>query len=216
MKSVLVIGVGRFGKHIAMKFADLGNEVMVVDMMEESINEVVPHVHNAQIGDCTNEDVLESLGVGNFDICVVATGSNLGASLEITYQLKQLGAKYVLARVTREMHGKFLLNNGADEIIYPEKQIAERMAIKHSAKNAFDYMEVMPDYSISEVAVPEKWVGISVEQADIRGRHHINILVIKLDRQIFKVTPGHIFSKNEHLLVFGEKNDIIRFSSKPW
>lgn len=214
MKSVLVIGIGRFGKHVAMTFSELGNQVLAVDISEESIQELMPYVPNVQIGDCTDEEVLKALGVANFDLCVVAVGSNLGASLEITYQLKQLGAPYVIARVIREKHGKFLLNNGADEIVYPEKQIADRLAVKHSAKHTYDYLEVMPDYSISEVAVPEKWVGQTVESLAVRTKYAINILAVKLDGAVKEVTASHVFRPQEHLVVFGRKQDIIRFSHK--
>jgi len=214
MKSVLVIGIGRFGQHIAMKFLELGNQVLAVDTSEARITEVMKFVPNAQIGDCTKEDVVMALGVNNFDICVVAVGSNLGTSLEITYLLKQMGAQYIIARVTRERHGKFLLNNGADEVIYPEKQMADRMAVKHSAKKAFDYIEIMPEYSISEVAVPEKWVGQSVEHIGVRSKYGINILAIKLHDHVIEVRPTHVFREGEHLLVFGGKSDIIRFSHR--
>lgn len=214
MKSILVIGLGRFGKHIAMRFAELGNQVLAVDISEECVSEVMSHIPNIQIGDCTNEDVLQALGVGNFDICVVAVGSNLGISLEITYQLKQLGAPYIISRIISEKHGKFLLNNGADEIIYPEKQIADRMAIKHSAKHAFEYIEIMADYSVSEVAVPDKWVGQTVEHIAVRTKYGINILAAKLNNVVTEVKPSHIFKEGEHLLVFGEKKNIVRFSHK--
>lgn len=214
MKSILVIGLGRFGKHIAMRFAELGNQVLAVDLSEECVSEVMPYISNAQIGDCTHEDVLQALGASNFDICVVAVGSNLGTSLEITYQLKQLGAPYIIARIISERHAKFLLNNGADEIIYPEKQIADRMAIKHSAKHAFEYIEVMPDYSISEVLVPEKWIGQTVEHLAVRTKYGINILAVKSGNIVMEVKPSHTFKKGEHLLVFGEKKNIVRFSHK--
>lgn len=214
MKSVLVIGMGRFGTHLARMFQELGNEVLAVDSSEESISEVMSYIPNVQIGDCTNEEVLKALGVANFDICVVAVGSNLGTSLEITYQLKQLGARYVIARIIREKYGKFLLNNGADEIVYPEKQMADRVAVKHSAKHAFDYLEIMPDYSISEVAVPEKWVGQTVEHVAVRTKYNINILAIKAGDVVTDVTASHVFGADEHLLVFGQKKDIIKFSHK--
>lgn len=214
MKSILVIGMGRFGKHIAMKFRELGNQVLGVDLSEECANEVLQYVPNVQIGDCTNEEVLRELGVRNFDICVVAVGSNLGTSLEITYLLKQLGAPYVISRIIRERHGKFLLNNGADEVIYPEKQMADRIATKHSARHVFDYMEIMSDYSISEVAVPEKWIGHTVENIAVRSKYNVNILAAKLNDTVLEIKPSHVFRAEEHLLVFGEKKSIIRFSHK--
>ncbi len=215
MKSILVIGLGRFGKHIAMKFAELGNEVLAVDISEDKANETLNHISNVQIGDCTKREVLNALGVGNFDVCVVAMGSNLSISLEITYLLKELGAPYILSRISREMHGKFLLSMGADEIIYPEKQMANRIAIKHSFKKAYDYIEITPDYSISEIPVPERWIGDTIEHVAMRTKYHINILATKQgETMTASVKPSHVFEKNEHLVVFGKKDDIIKFSHR--
>ena len=121
MKSILLIGLGRFGKHVAQKLYELKHQVMAVDMIEERVNEVLPYVTNAQIGDGTNEEFLSSLGVRNFDVCIVAIGDNFQSSLETTSLLKELGAKMVVSRAARDVHAKFLLRNGADEIVYPEK-----------------------------------------------------------------------------------------------
>lgn len=214
MKSILVIGLGRFGRHISVKFAELGNQVLAVDVSEERINEVLPHVSNAQIGDCTKEDVVSALGVRNFDICVVAI-SELAASLEITYLLKQNGAPFVLSRASRETHAKFLLGNGADEIVYPEKQMAERMAAKHTAQKVFDYIEITPEYSISEILVPHEWTGKTVEHIAVRTKYHVNILATKLnDSYTASIKPTHVFEADEHLMVFGKKSDIIKMSSR--
>ncbi len=215
MKSILVIGLGRFGRHIARKFSELGNEVLAVDISEEKITEIMGTVTDAQIGDCTKKEVLQALGVRNFDICVVAMGSNLSTSLEITYLLKGMGASYILARASREMHGKFLLSMGADEIIDPERQMAYRIAIKHSFKKAYDYIEIAPEYAITEIPVPEKWVGDTIEHVAVRTKYHINILATKLgDEMTASIKPSHVFSQNEHIIVFGRKDDIIKFSHK--
>lgn len=121
MKSVLLIGLGRFGRHIAMKLDELHHQVMVVDKEERRVEAVLPYVTNAQIGDGTNENFLCSLGVRNFDVCIVAIGDNFQNSLETTSLLKELGAKMVVSRVARDVHAKFLLRNGADEVVYPER-----------------------------------------------------------------------------------------------
>lgn len=215
MKSILVIGLGRFGRHIAMKFNELDNEVLAVDFSEEQVNEVLNYIPNAQIGDCTKKEVLQALGVRNFDICVVAMGSNLSTSLEITYLLKELDAQYIISRVSREIYGKFLINMGANEIIYPEKQMANRIAIKHSFKKAYDYIEITPDYSITEIPVPQKWIGDTIEHVAVRTKHHINILATKQgDTMTASIKPSHIFKSDEHLLVFGKRDDIIKFSHR--
>ena len=138
MKNILLIGLGRFGRHVAIQLNDLGHEVMAVDNNEERVNEVLPFVTNAQIGDSTNADFLKSLGIGNFDVCMVTIGGNFQNSLETTSLLKELGAKTVVSRAERDVQKKFLLRNGADEVVYPEKQIAEWAAIRYTADHIRD------------------------------------------------------------------------------
>ena len=125
MKNVLLVGLGRFGKHIAMQLSQLGHEIMAVDWNEERVGEVLPFVTNAQIGDSTNAEFLSSLGIGNYDICFVAIGGSFQNSLETTSLLKELGAKLVISRAERDVQEKFLLRNGADKVVYPEKQVAK-------------------------------------------------------------------------------------------
>lgn len=211
MKSILVIGMGRFGRHMAMKFAQLGNEVMVIDKDEDKVNDVLPSVTSAQIGDCTNEQVLRSLGVKNFDLCVVAIGDNFQASLEITSLLKELGAAYVLSKANRDTHAKFLLRNGADAVSYAEKEMAEKLAVRYSANNVFEYVELTPEYSIFEIPPMEDWIGKTIEQKAIRTKHHISILAIKVDNEIFpSPKPDYVFTGHEHLIVMGRKEEVLR------
>lgn len=162
MKSILIIGLGRFGKHMAQKFSEQGNDILAVDTDEDRVNAVLPFVTDAQIGDATNEMFVESLGVANFDLCVVAIGDNFQSSLETTSLLKDMGAKFVLSRASRDVHAKFLLRNGADEVVYTEKETAERLAVKYGNDSVFDYIEINEDYSIYEIGVPDSWVGKSI------------------------------------------------------
>ena len=148
MKSILVIGLGRFGRHMAKKFSEQNNDVMAIDINEERINNVLSVVTNALIGDATNERFMETIGVRDFDLCVVAIGDNFQSSLETTALLKDLGAKFVLARASRDVHAKFLLRNGADDVIYTEKETAERLAVKYGSDNIFNYIELNDEYSI--------------------------------------------------------------------
>lgn len=215
MRTMLVIGVGRFGKNLAMKLAELGNEVMVVDRDEGAINGIEPFVTRAQIGDCMDEEVLRSLGVRNFDICFVCISDNFQSSLEITSLLKELGAKRVISKTDRDIHAKFLIKIGADDVIYPERDMALRTAFRFSAKNAFDYIELTPEYAIFELAPPESWVGRSVGELDVRSRHNINIIGVKQGAHVIPLTSaGHIFEPDEHLLVAGGKKDILRVMDK--
>lgn len=179
MKNILLIGVGRFGRHIAMQLSQLGHQVMAVDINEERINDVLPFVTNAQIGDSTNEEFLRTLGIGNFDVCFVTISSNFQNSLETTSLLKELGAKSVVSRAERDVQAKFLLRNGANNVVYPEKQMAKWAAIRYSADHIFDYIEIDEQHAIFEVQVPKEWIGKSVGELDVRRRFGINILGIK-------------------------------------
>ncbi len=211
MRTMLVIGMGRFGKHLATRLSEFGNEVMIVDRREDRINELLPVVTRAQIGDCTDEKLLRSLGVGNFDICFVCIGDSFQASLEITSLLKDMGAKHVVSKTDRAIHEKFLLRNGADEVIHPERDVALRAARKYSARNVFDYVELTQDFSIYEIAVPESWIGKSIRQINVRSKYNINIFAIKLDEKIIPVTNAeHVFRQGEHLIIAGNTKDSSR------
>ncbi|MEG1179851.1 MAG: TrkA family potassium uptake protein [Oscillospiraceae bacterium] len=215
MKSVLVIGIGRFGKHMAMKMSELGNEVLAVDTDEEKVNQILPYVSNAIIGDATNPQFIESLGVNNFDLCIVAIGENFQNSLEAAALLKDSHAKFVLARATSEVQRKFLLRNGADRVVYIERESAERLAVKYGSANIFDYIELTPDYSIYEVLVPASWVGKTILQKDIRSQFHISILATKENGAINPLPkPDHIFSSCETLIVIGHNEDVKKLPTK--
>ena len=205
MKSILLIGLGRFGKFIAMKLHTMGHQVMAVDTSEERVNALLPYVTNAQIGDSTNEEFLASLGIGNYDSCIVAIGDNFQNSLETAYLLKELGAKKVIARASREIQEKFLLRNGADEVVYPEKQMAKWAAIRFTADHIFDYIEIDEQHAIFEVQVPEAWIGKSVGELNVRRKFGINILGIKrAGKTDVSVTPDTILSDDITILALGE------------
>ena len=205
MKSVLLIGLGRFGKFIAMKLHTMGHQVMAVDTSEERVNALLPYVTNAQIGDSTNEEFLASLGIGNYDSCIVAIGDNFQNSLETAYLLKELGAKKVIARASREIQEKFLLRNGADEVVYPEKQMAKWAAIRFTADHIFDYIEIDEQHAIFEVQVPEAWIGKSVGELNVRRKFGITILGIKrAGKTDVSVTPDTILSDDITILALGE------------
>lgn len=209
MKSVLLIGLGRYGRHIAMKLDELHHQVMAVDIEEKRVNAVLPYVTNAQIGDSTDEEFIESLGVRNFDLCIVAIGDNFQSSLETTSLLKELGASKVVARAARDVHAKFLLKNGADEVVYPEKQLAAWTAIRYTADHILDYVELDSEHAIFELTIPMKWIGKTVGQLDIRNKHNINIMAFKhggkMDMNIKSTTkvPEH-----STMLVLGNVKNI--------
>ncbi len=211
MKSILIIGLGRFGRHMAEKFNERGNDVMAVDISEERVNAVLPFVTDGQIGDATNEEFVRSLGVGNYDLCVVAIGDNFQSSLEATALLKDLGAQFVLSRASRDVHAKFLLRNGADDVVYTEKETAERLAVKYGSDNIFDYIELSRNFSIYEIATPPSWVGKSILQKSVRTKYNVSILATKSNGQIYPLPHAeHVFSSDETLIVLGKNEDVER------
>ena len=205
MKNILLIGAGRFGRHIAMQLSQLEHQIMTVDANEERINDVLPFTTNALIGDSTNAEFLRSLGIGNFDVCIVTISSNFQNSLETTSLLKELGAKCVVSRAERDVQAKFLLRNGADHVIYPEKQMAKWAAIRYTSNHIFDYIEIDQQHAIFEVEVPEGWIGKSVGELDIRRKFGINILGIKhAGKTDVSIMPDAILSSDVSILVLGE------------
>ena len=209
MKSILLVGLGRFGRHMAQKFFELRHEVLAVDSDEARVNEVLPFVTSAQIGDSTNEAFVSSLGVRNFDLCVVAIGDNFQSSLETTALLKDCGARMVVSRASRDVHAKFLLRNGADQVIYAEKEMAIRTAVRYSYDNIFDYIELTPEYSIYEIPTPPAWVGRTIVQLAVRSRCHISILATKTGEHIAPL-PGadHELKADERLILMGSNKDV--------
>lgn len=211
MKSVLIIGLGRFGHHLCMNMSKLGNEIMIIDRDEEKMTDLLPYATAAKVGDCTNEEVLKSLGIGNFDLCFVCIGANFQSSLEITSLVKELGGKYVISKANRDIHAKFLLRNGADEVAYPDRDIAEKLAVRHSANHVFDYVELTEGYSIFEIPPLYSWIGKTIRELDVRAKYHVSILGIKKDEQL-ELLPhaDHRLGKEEHLMVIGAKKDTDR------
>lgn len=205
MKNILLIGLGHFGKHIAMELNQLGHEIMAVDENEEKVNDVLPYVTNAQIGDSTDPDFLKSLGIRNFDVCIVTMSGNFQNSLETTSLLKELGAELVVSAAKRDVQEKFLLRNGADRVVYPEKQMAKWTAIRYTSDHILDYIEVDDSYAIFEVQVPDNWIGKSIGRIDIRKKYNINILALKEYGKLnMAITPDTVLSSKITLLVLGD------------
>ena len=211
MKSFLVIGLGRFGKQIAEQLNLLGHEVMGVDVDEERVNDAMDYLVNAQIGDSTNEDFLRSLGVDNYDVCFVTVSNNFQSSLETTCMLKELGAPLVVSRAERDGQAKFLLRNGADEVIYPEKQVAKWAAYRYSSTRIHDYLELDETHSLFGVEVPPQWVGKTIIQLDVRKKFGLNIIAVKMDGNMnFAVTPDIVLKEDSEMLVLGEYENVKR------
>lgn len=213
MKSILMIGLGRFGLHMAQKFIENDHEVLAIDIDEERADDAVGIVQKIMIGDATDERFMESLGVRNFDLAVIAIGENFQTVLEITVLLKDLGCKYIVARAARDVHQKLLLRNGADYVVYSEREAAERLAIKFGADNIFDYVELTPEIGIYEIAVPQKWIGRNMVELSVRTKYHVSVLATKKEKQIFPLPhPTHVFEQDESLMVMGTMNDIKKIT----
>lgn len=209
MKSILLIGLGRFGRHIAIKLDELNHQVMAVDNNESRVEAVLPYVRNAQIGDATNEDFIRSLGVRNFDVCIVAIGDNFQSSLETTSLLKELGAKMVVSRAARDVHAKFLLRNGADEVVYPEKQLASWTAIRYSADHIFDYVELDEEHGIFEISIPDAWIGKTVGEVDIRKKYNVNIMALRCNGVLdMNIASETLLGDDQTMLVLGNIKNI--------
>ncbi len=209
MKSVLVIGLGRFGKHIVEKLNELDHQVMAVDKDEQRVNDILPLVTDAQIGDATNENFLRSLGVDNYDVCFVTIGDDFLSSLVVTSYLKELGAKKVVSRASREVQRQFLLRNGADSVVYPEQQLAVWTAIRHTTDHVQDYIALDEEYAIYDLSVPPEWHGKTVGGLDIRKRYNLNLLAVRKDgHPSMVVTSDTQLKQDQTILVLGKWKDI--------
>ncbi len=211
MKTILLIGAGQFGVHLAKKLNSLGHEIMAVDSREERVDQILPYCTSAQIGDASSTDFLQTLGIEDYDVCFVTIGDNFQDSLETTSLVKELGGRFVVARASNDVHAKFLLRNGADQIIYPEKQVADWAAIKCSSEHILDFMDLGSDFGLFEIDVPDGWIGKSLAELDIRRRHHINVIG-KKQRGVLDVTlsPDTVFVPGETILVLGTKRDFYK------
>ncbi len=219
MKSMLVIGLGQFGRNLAKELTALNNEVLVVDVNEERVEELAPFVTGAQIGDCQEESVLEGLGVANYDICFVCVAGDFQASLEITSSLKELGANCIISKAERERQAKILSKIGADIVIHPDMDMAERVAVKYSTKNTLEYIELSDDYAIIEILTPKKWIGKSIYDLNIRSAYNINVVAYKYGvDNASHFTPiidaKHSFIENEQLLLAGNVKNILAMTNE--
>lgn len=215
MKSFLIIGAGRFGKHLAKKLIDLGNDVVAVDKDAEKIEHLNSLLTDSFVGDCRNEAVLRALGVNNFDVCFVCTAEDFQSSLEITSMLKELGAPYVVSTAKRDRQADLLKKIGADDVIYPEKQIAEKTGIRYNAKNIVDLIQISDEYAIYEIPAPAGWVGKTIVDVNVRKNYRVNIIAIKNGDSINAAPgPDYTFRPNDHIMVIGTQKDIMKLTEK--
>lgn len=214
-KSVLIIGMGRLGSHLAEKMQDLGHEVMVLDNKEERIARLASRFADARIAEYTHEDVLSALDIPSFDLCFVTVGDNLEASMLTTITLKKLGAKYVASRARDDVQCELLKKIGADEIIYADGETADKLAIRHNGNNIFDYVALSDGYAIFEVPISRTWEGKSILELDVRKKFKINIIAIKREEHIdASPMPDFVFQEGDHIFVIGKSRDVFKMSNK--
>lgn len=215
MKSVLIIGMGRMGRHLAKKMLQLGNDVMVVDSRSEIINSLSDVFTDSSICDCTNESVIVSLGVEDFDICFVTTGEDFESSLIITSLLKKHGAKMIVAKTNQDIQAELLRKIGADEIVFPEVEIAEKLAIRYSAKNILDFVPLTADYSIYEIPILQSWVGHTLMELEVRRKYRVNIIAVKNGNELNpNMGADYRFRPNDHVIVIGRSGEVFKLSAK--
>ena len=211
-KSVLLIGLGRFGYHMAERMQELKDEVLGVDIDEDKVEQCLSCLTSAQIADATDENFIRTRGVRNFDVCVVAIGDNFQASLEVTALLKDFGAQFVVSRAAGEIHAKFLLRNGADQVIYPERDMARHAAVKYSANHVLDFFQLTPEYAIYEISAPKEWMGKSIEELQVRRKHHVNILAVRVGETVDPVvSPAYRFTGQESIFILGASKEVKPF-----
>ena len=212
MKNVLLIGLGRFGRHAAKRLNEMGHQVMAVDVNEKRVDDALPYLTKALIGDSTDYSFMSSLGIRNFDLCIVAIGDNFQSSLETTSLLKELGAKMVISRAARTVHEKFLLRNGADEVVYPERQLANWAAVRYTADHILDYIQLDDRHGIFEISVPSEWIGKTIGELDIRKKYHVNVMGIKTNGNMnLTITPDTMLSADDTMLVLGSIKDTQKY-----
>ncbi|MCA1029888.1 TrkA family potassium uptake protein [Bacillus timonensis] len=211
-KEFAVIGLGRFGGSICRALSEDGMEVMAMDLDEDKVNQFSTIASHAVVGDSTDEMVLKSIGIRNFDHVIVAIGDNIQASILTTLILKELGVKHITVKAQNDYHEKVLSKIGADQIVHPERDMGKRIAHNIISNNVLDYLELSDEHSIVEIVASGRMDGNSLIELDIRAKYGINIVAIKRGKDII-VSPlaMEIIKKGDILIVIGADTDINRF-----
>lgn len=215
MKSVLVIGMGRFGRHLSYRMKELGNDVMIVDRDVNIIEELAEDFTDAFIGDCSKEGVVRSLGVRNFDVCFVTIGEDFQSSLIVTAHLKKFDAKFVVTKARTDIQAEILEKIGADEVVYPERDIADKVAVRHNSHNIFDYIPLTSEYSIFEIPIVKEWIGKTIVDVDVRRNYNVNIIAVKNGNSIqAERLADYVFKGNDTIVVIGRSSEVFKLASR--
>lgn len=213
MKSFIVIGAGKFGHYFCKFLSREDVEIMIVDGDEEKLSDMLSYVSSAKVGDCTRRDVVKGLGVEDFDEAVVCVPESFQNSLQIVDLLNEYGAKNITAVASTEIQAKFLLKNGADHIIFPDRDMSERLAVAIANDSIFDFLKLSEDHAIYEIIPPKRWITQSILAVDVRRRHSVNIIAVKTpEGRLFLPGPDYVFNAEDHLIVFGKDKDIEKLT----
>ena len=204
MRTVLIIGMGEFGRHLAYRLIELKSDVCIVDKNKELINILSEDFENAYVADCTQDAALRDLGVASFDTCVVSVGEDFQSSLEITSKLKEQGAKYIIAKASSDLQSKFLIMAGANDAVYPEKDVANKIAVKCNANNLIDVFEISDQYSVFEINALDEWIGKKLKDSNIRNKYNLNVIAIKSGSKITIPDADYVFKSTDSVFVFGK------------
>lgn len=211
MKSFLVIGAGRFGNALARDLYKEGHEVLVIDENRDTIEQIADSVTHAIIGDAKDPQVLEQVGVTNFDCAIVSIASDLQDSILVTLMLKDMGVEYVVAKARNEMHRKVLHKIGADKVVFPEHEMGQRLAHLLSSDNLIDFLELSNEYSIMEINTPKKWINKTLIDLNVRAKYGLTVIAVRepeTDNLAVTLGPDYTIAEGSVLIVLGSNDDI--------
>lgn len=215
MNSFCIIGLGKFGTSLANALVDANKQVMVIDSDAEKVTLIADNVTNAVIGDATNINLLKASGVSDYDCAIVCMTSNISDIILVTIQLKELGVKYVISRAVNDGHKKVLEHIGADEIVYPEHDMGERLAFRLSNASITDFVQ-FKGYKVVEMAVPDEWVGKDLITLNLRKSYGVNVIAVRYTDGMIDVSPSPTreFKAGEIVSVVGDDHDIDSMTAK--
>lgn len=215
MKQYIVIGCGRFGASLATKMHYLGNEVMIVDKNEDAIQSIADEVTHAAILDVTDENALKTIGLGNFDVAIIAISSDIRASIMATIMAKEMGVSQIVCKAKDELQAKVLYKIGADKVVFPERDMGIRVAYNLVSENILDQINLDPEYSIMEIVTPKKWCNKTIIELDLRAEYEVNILAIKTDKGLnIMPSPNYEMQQGDILVIVGRNDNIGKIISK--
>lgn len=218
MKQFIVIGIGRFGGALAKRLYELGHEVLAIDKDEEEIQKISDKVTHAVSADATDENVLKSMGARNFDVGVVSIGADIQSSIIVTLMLKELGIPYVVAKAQNDIHAKVLYKIGADRVVFPERDMGERVANNLTSANILEFIELSPEHSIIEFAVPRAWIGKNLRDLNLRARYGVTVVAIRNENNAdyINISPkaDNEIKEGDILIIVGENEDLKKMERK--